>query len=127
MQADPSNVELEVCLPNQVEAAGLARRVLDRLRPYVGCCYEDARLLVSEAVTNAVLHGAADGSVRLWVKAKRDELEVRVTNSSGSKRPVMRTPQPDVGGGLGLLLVDRIAPEWGLEYNDHVLVWFTLR
>jgi serine/threonine-protein kinase RsbW len=124
---EPEKVELDVSLPCGVEAASLARRILERLHPQIGLSHSDAKLLVTEAVTNAVQHGDPEGSIRLWMRAHLDELNVRVTNLSATKRPTLRPPNPSLAGGLGLLLIDRIATEWGAEYNDHVMVWFTLR
>jgi anti-sigma regulatory factor (Ser/Thr protein kinase) len=90
----------------------------------------NAVLLVSELVTNAVLHTL---SVRILCGVKRltDEclrLEVHDRDSSGRGLPRC-TPGPDDEGGRGLLLVQEIADSWGVDLSTLTggnAVWATL-
>jgi anti-sigma regulatory factor (Ser/Thr protein kinase) len=72
---------------------------------------ESAILLVSELVTNALLH--AGGPARLELRPKADRVRICVSDDA----PVEPTPQhPDDESdhGRGLMLVDMLAREWGV-------------
>jgi len=71
---------------------------------------DDMRLAVSEAVTNAVVHGfrerAEPGTVAVSVTVNDGEwIEVRVTDDGGGMAPRDDSPGP----GLGLPLIHRLA------------------
>ena len=84
----------------------------------------DVALLVSELVTNAVLH--ARSAARLTVELDGLTLRVAVFDASSS-RPRLRHYTPDAVTGRGLLLVDRIADRWGVtEADGGKEVWFEL-
>jgi anti-sigma regulatory factor (Ser/Thr protein kinase) len=80
----------------------------------------DAPLVVSELVTNSVLHsGAAAGedvTVRLRALAPRCRIEVEDPGRGGAIAP--RTPDPLRGGGMGLHLVAAMSECWGVIRND---------
>src|SRR5206468_2951238 len=81
-----------------------------------------AELLVSELVTNAVLHARTD----LTVAVERRGENVRVSVSDGSARqPRLRHHSVEAGTGRGLLLVERMARRWGVEpAGTGKVVWF---
>jgi anti-sigma regulatory factor (Ser/Thr protein kinase) len=73
----------------------------------------DVELIASELVTNAVKAGPADVALELVIH--RDLISVAVTDSApGVAR--MRDPSPDADSGRGLLIVDRLATSWGVDY-----------
>ena len=73
---------------------------------------DDLTLIVSELVTNAVRYGAPP--VRVQVAA--DDATVTVAVSDGApSHPVPRAAGPDAEGGRGLLLIDLLATEHGVE------------
>jgi two-component sensor histidine kinase len=121
--------EIHACLPGAVGSVPRARHLVaefkDRLEPRL---YEDARLLVTEAMSNAFRHGQPNALLRLTVKLIENGLYVHVVNSRGKLYPRMpETPSPS-GGGLGLRLIDTLADEWQTGYTDDIVViWFTLR
>jgi anti-sigma regulatory factor (Ser/Thr protein kinase) len=84
---------------------------------------DDAVLLVSELVTNAVKYGG-DGPIELVVErdAGRARFAVRDHGGTGRPLPEMRAPGLS-GGGHGLRLVDEIADRWGVEHGSTI-VWF---
>jgi len=83
---------------------------------------EDAVLLVSELVTNAVKYGG-DGPIELSVERPGDSLRVAVRDIGGpGPLPAVREPGA-AGGGHGLRLVDTIADRWGGEHGSTI-VWF---
>jgi anti-sigma regulatory factor (Ser/Thr protein kinase) len=84
----------------------------------------DATLIVSELVTNALRHG--EGSTVLRATLSPTEVQLSVTDS-GDGEPRMLPPDPDRIGGLGLIVVDRIAAEWGVApFPNGKTVWALL-
>lgn len=74
---------------------------------------EIASLLVSELVTNAVMHDGAAGVVMMAIRCARGRLRVDVHDASGVlPEPELDTPV-DAETGRGLMLVDTLADEWG--------------
>ncbi|MGC9541832.1 ATP-binding protein [Streptomyces sp. UG1] len=72
-------------------------------------------LLVSELVTNAVVHTGCPAVVRLSLPgAAQDDTTVRLEVADRSGRaPVPRCVDGDATGGRGLALVDGLADRWG--------------
>lgn len=84
----------------------------------------DAELLVSELVTNAVLH--ARSTSRVTIERNGNTLRVSVFDTSLT-RPRLRNYGPEAVTGRGLLLVDRIARRWGVEQlPTGKTVWFEI-
>lgn len=75
-------------------------------------------LLVSELVTNAVVHTGRPAVLRLTVRgsAVGATLRLEVADRSGSA-PVPRCPDSDATGGRGLALVDGLADRWGWHHE----------
>ncbi|XQE80507.1 ATP-binding protein [Streptomyces microflavus] len=72
---------------------------------------EDARLVVSELVFNAIIHGSGD--VRLRLRHDEHELRIRVTDDSTA--PARRRRASAAGlGGRGLHLVACLSLRWGV-------------
>ena len=87
---------------------------------------EIAELLVSELVTNAVVHAAS----HVDVEVERDDTGVLVRVRDADTGPlVMRAGGGSEldEGGRGFLLVDRLAEAWGTEHRGgRKCVWFRL-
>jgi signal transduction histidine kinase len=87
---------------------------------------DDAELLVSELVTNALMHtGATHASVGITA---HDDI-VRIEVEDPSPVPLVRAVKTDLSkpGGLGLGIVDSIARRWGVVQADRSkTVWFEL-
>lgn len=89
---------------------------------------DDAELLVSELVTNAVRHGGPEVSVRVRVEPATLDVAVR---DDGATVPPARPLAPDASSptGRGLLLVDTVSAEWGVTPSNPPpgkTVWFRL-
>jgi anti-sigma regulatory factor (Ser/Thr protein kinase) len=87
---------------------------------------DDARLVVSELLTNAALHGKPPIRLRLV----RIHEGVRIEVSDGSRElPLLMHASPDVMTGRGWSLVQAMAHDWGTERfagGDGKLVWATM-
>lgn len=85
--------------------------------------YDAAEMLVSEVVTNAVLHARTSFTVTVTRSAEA----VRVSVSDGSPAvPAQRMYGPDSTTGRGMRLVDTLALRWAVEPdgNGGKAVWF---
>lgn len=90
----------------------------------------DAKLLVSELVTNSVQHGGLepDDSIGLSVEVDEGSEVIRVTVSHpGAGFDLSEAvPRSSALGGRGLHLVEQIAKRWGLTRDGTTAVWFEL-
>ena len=85
---------------------------------------DDAQLVVSELVTNALMHG--DGSLVLRASIMGDTVQISVTDS-GDELPEVLPLDPSRIGGLGLIVVDRLASDWGVSpFPGGKTVWAAL-
>ena len=81
-------------------------------------------LLVSEVVTNAVLHARSD--IRLEVQASADTVRVEVHDGSPVE-PRVHHYRLTSGTGRGLRMVEQLARRWGVEHDvarGGKVVWF---
>lgn len=115
-------------LPSDVRAAAEARRHV--ALACAGLPEEmvyTARLLVTELVSNAVLHGR--GTILLTVVADSAGARVEVHDQSPDP-PVVGDGSPLSEHGAGLRLVAALASSWGSDPRDDgrpgKSVWFTL-
>jgi anti-sigma regulatory factor (Ser/Thr protein kinase) len=99
---------------------------------------EDAAVIVSELVTNALCHGirAADAAVRCGPFHDRVELillrrpgeMVCAVTDPGAGHPVVAAPDPCAEAGRGLHVIEALAASWGWTRLDACkkAVWATL-
>jgi anti-sigma regulatory factor (Ser/Thr protein kinase) len=118
---------LTLDLPPVPSSAGEARRAV---REYLGgeCpdeVVDNAALLVTELVTNAVLHAGTD--IVVAIDRKPGRVVVRVCDDSEAPL-VRREHEPTAATGRGLWLVDRLATSWGVnEVPKGKEVWCEIR
>lgn len=114
-------------LPWGPSAPAAARDLSDRaLADVPGQARREARLVVSELVTNAVLHG--ERPLRVRVSAAKDRVTIEVADG-GAAEPSPRLPAPEEAGGRGLDIVAQLASEWGwrrLATGKTVWCWIPL-
>jgi anti-sigma regulatory factor (Ser/Thr protein kinase) len=85
-----------------------------------------AALLVSELVTNAVIHGRTAATIE--VHQPGDVLRVTVRDDNPDLPPIGDRPIVTAESGRGLMIVSMLAAEWGIERTDTgKAVWFALR
>jgi anti-sigma regulatory factor (Ser/Thr protein kinase) len=112
-------------LPFTADAAALAREAL-RIHAAKAPAetIDDATLLTSELVTNAVRHGRPP--VRLAIAVADQGLIVSVLDA-GVDLPHLVEARPEATGGRGLHIVDTIADTWGVTPDAAgKAVWFRL-
>src|SRR3954465_2365329 len=87
---------------------------------------EVAELLVSELVTNAVVHAAS--AVEVEIERDDDGVLVRVRDADTGPLVMRAGGGSELDeGGRGFLLVDRLAEAWGTEHRGgRKCVWFRL-
>ncbi len=122
--------EAEVPLPSRPESAATARRLAQvvvlrewRLSPKMT---EDAVLLVSELVGNAVRHtGARVFGLRM--RRRRGWIRVEVRDPSRGLPCLMPVQEMDISG-RGLFLVDKLSDRWGVDLLPRgKTTWFEMR
>jgi anti-sigma regulatory factor (Ser/Thr protein kinase) len=89
----------------------------------------DLRLLVSELVTNCVLHGGATadgGSITVRTAIRSEAIRTEVCHDGPSFLPPSHAPDLDSPGGLGLFLVEQMSAAWGIAEGRETCVWFEL-
>ncbi|HEY2160403.1 MAG TPA: ATP-binding protein [Solirubrobacteraceae bacterium] len=117
--------ELEVRLPREVGASRRARALLDELagRSLDPGELGRAKLLLSELVNNAVLHGR--GTIVLRLHLDDDVLRAEVIDEGSGFERVLRENSFERIGGRGLGLVEAESSRWGVhEGTTHV--WFEI-
>jgi anti-sigma regulatory factor (Ser/Thr protein kinase) len=116
--------EAQLDLTSEKSAAGVARRFCaSQLRLALGRdeaaqdCVNDAVLVTSELVANAVNAGCRAAVVRIDVH--REHVRIAVEDDvTGVERPKMQRPSSRDAHGRGLQIVDRLAREWGVTLTE---------
>jgi CheY-like chemotaxis protein len=125
--ARPRTDEAEVALPHDPESVAAARRFVEsQLTEWkLGRLLDDALLVISELVTNAITH--ADSSCRIRLSVSSTTLRIDVIDGG------IGTPEPQPASeteehGRGLHMVDAVTSAWGLEDvpGQGKLVWAEL-
>jgi anti-sigma regulatory factor (Ser/Thr protein kinase) len=123
------SLSVEQELPKSREAPVLARDAVDRLQGEVpGEFVDDAKLLVSELVSNGVKYGG-DGRIMLQIEADPTRVRAEIVDQGSGFEPQTRANRRMAlgdEGGWGLHLVETLADDWGVhEGSTHV--WFEIR
>lgn len=89
----------------------------------------DASLVLSELLSNAILHARplSGSTVRVAWSITDGWLEVWVSDGGSSTHPHAQHPPPAAIGGRGLAIVDHLAQDWGVQSDGHqTTVWAVL-
>jgi serine/threonine-protein kinase RsbW len=87
---------------------------------------DDAALLASELISNAIRHASAlpSGQLEVAWAIDADGVRLQVTDGGGHDQPQLRQASLDDTSGRGLAIVAALADEWGVQ--EHSLgrtVW----
>jgi len=121
---------LSIELPREPTAPRAARAAFERLESeFPRERFEDARLLLSELVTNAVKYGG-EGSLRIDVRQVDGAIHVEVIDRGAgfaARKAADARDRDDLElvGGWGLPLVEKLADDWG-SFEGSTHVWFRI-
>jgi anti-sigma regulatory factor (Ser/Thr protein kinase) len=125
--------EVKLTVGGQPRAVSAARGSIAVLESYVdAACAKKLALLISELVTNAIIHGGASAFEPLTVEmtVSPEVVRVEVTDPGGGFNGAERWPDPSregsPEGGWGLFIVDRVADRWGAVKDTTNCVWCEL-
>ena len=110
-------------------AVGRARATIDRFEGRLSAqTIEDARLLVSELVTNSLRHASIESDQEIEVSFSLDDraLHVEVLDPGRGFMPRARSSREADETGWGLFLVAQLADRWGVRPDGPTCVWFEL-
>ena len=113
-------------LPKSPRRRARARDLLDRVRGELAAeRLDDARLLLSELVANAVEHVREDGDIEVRIDLADGVLRVEVLDPGRGSRPAAHA---DAGSdrGWGLHFTDLVADRWAADRDGRARVWFEL-
>ena len=120
----------EIELPSGPLAPGAARMVVDHclsglVAPWI---LQDARLLVSELVTNSVRHGDVEsGTIVLRLDLTAHTLRLEIENAGTAGVVELRSAsRRDGRGGHGLELVELLTTRWGVMRDRNTSVWLEM-
>ncbi len=107
--------------PPSTSRAGLARTlVAEALAGHA--VIDDAVLVASELVANAVEHGT--GPIELEIAVDEESVRITVTNGGAAGEPAVRAARDDEAGGRGLAITGRWPPAGaGTGSADRMSVW----
>ncbi|HLL39279.1 MAG TPA: ATP-binding protein [Rubrobacteraceae bacterium] len=124
------NAEIDLRLVPEPEVVTTARHALDQLADLLPAeKLEDVRLVVSELVTNSILHAelSPNDQISLTVTVLAGSVRGRVCDpGSGFEVPSEPSPRSDMSGGWGLPIVGMISDRWGVQQNSCACVWFEI-
>lgn len=116
---------IEDALPLHPRAPAVARELVR------GLAVDDVtranlELIVSELVTNSVVHGDAESDQELALRIKCGSAGVcgEVCGPGAAFEWERHDPDLTEPGGLGLMLVDNLTKRWGIRRNGGTCVWF---
>jgi anti-sigma regulatory factor (Ser/Thr protein kinase) len=111
---------IESDLPRERSCAAIARRLLDEhfADDLDTRTLDDLKLVVSELVDNAYIHGV--GQIRIRITPHPGQVTVEVLDE-GEGAAIEIRALGATGGGHGLRLVDHLCSDWGaFEGSTHV-------
>jgi anti-sigma regulatory factor (Ser/Thr protein kinase) len=129
-EATARSPALELELQRNVQAPGIARAAVTELSQALrlsASTFQTLVLLVSEVVSNAVLHsrGPQGAPITLTATVTEENVRVTVTDAGEGFVPKQRDPT-SIHDGYGLYLVDKAASRWGVDTAAPTSVWFEL-
>ncbi|MEU9779151.1 ATP-binding protein [Streptomyces sp. NPDC047968] len=88
------------------------------------CLGPAAEVLISELMTNALVHGCGT-QVKFTMALAENAVRIEVDDGSSVGSPRLAYPRPHQESGRGLFLVEALAAEWGVIPGTST-TWCTL-
>ncbi|HSJ72610.1 MAG TPA: ATP-binding protein [Acidimicrobiia bacterium] len=110
---------MHITLDAGVDAPATARHEMAGQRSRMGRRFEDALIVVTELVTNSVVHGPPGGSIEVETSVTGRGVHIEVADDGNCFQGM----GPD---GHGLQIVDSIATRWGVVHDSSCVVWADL-
>jgi anti-sigma regulatory factor (Ser/Thr protein kinase) len=114
LQADVGTIALPALPASPSWARRYTRFFLDSCQGIIPNMTEEAELIVSELVTNAVRFGGAR-TISLSLRNFRELLLVEVCDSDSSP-PILSSADRGAENGRGLVLVNALSKEWSYSF-----------
>ena len=120
--------QLRIELDPTSQAPSVARRGLQSLSVHLTAqSMDDAMVLVSELVTNSVVHARVAGPIEVEGFLLPDAIAVSVADGGKGFDPTaLLGSRPGAPGGRGLELVVALASALGIDSRDPFRVWFAM-
>jgi len=114
-------------VPFSPQSAGDVRRALVSWLAHHGsseAVIQDARLVVTELVANAIRHASPLNNGTVLIRWKRDGAGVAlsVSDGGGMRDPAVAIVGPESERGRGLAIVDALSVRWWVERTRRVHV-----
>lgn len=125
--ADSGDLLLSRTWSAAASAVPSVRRAVFDACPDGMACTGELILMASEVATNAVKHAHTDFHVEL--RKRRDELLLTVSDEDPYRAPGPSpvATEPLAIHGRGLLILDQLSNDWGVEPTEHgKTVWLTV-
>jgi serine/threonine-protein kinase RsbW len=119
--------KLTLSFPREPDSVPAARAALERFQGRLPASrLYDASLCLSELVTNAIEHPAAEAGDELELKLclSDEALKVQVIDPGGNFEP--GTPTTGDQRGWGLFIVDQLSTRWGTQPGERTIMWFEM-
>jgi two-component sensor histidine kinase len=125
--AERLSTGLTLIVSADTDAPGVARAAVDRLPHLEADTRETLRLLISELVTNSLLHAGLShlDAIRVAISIDR-RVRVEVTDGGAGFGFGDVHRAQSTGHGWGLALVERMTSAWRVECGPPTRVWFEL-
>jgi len=116
---------VSMSIPFEPESAARVREALASWLDHRGSAsdvVDDARLVATELVGNAVRHASplGNGTVLVRWQEEGSVLAMSVCDGGGVNKPQRVDASPDALGGRGLSIVEALASRWWSERNTDV-------
>lgn len=123
----PLDARTILVLPAATRVTGIARRVMAHQLTEHGArrgLIEDAELVLSELVTNALQHGSSDAHEDLEVSwaLSGDRLQLSVLDGGDGGDLVAKAAPSDALSGRGLAIVDCLCEQWSVAHDGGTRV-----
>lgn len=121
----PLDGPVSLNIPFSPESAGHVRDALESWLGHRGSAphvVDDARLVATELVGNAVRHASplGNGTVLVRWAAEESTLALSVCDGGGTTRPEQVDATPLDLGGRGLAIVDALSSRWWVEHTSQL-------